>query len=294
LTNDKRKNGWYERDVVVISDLHVGDGSARDNLLKGSNQTLLLRLLDQVESSGARLVILGDLFELWGFEPHAVVERWQLLLDRLGGMDVVYVPGNHDWQFWKERDYWRRQHAFFESLQKPFSVSIGTRHFHFLHGHEVDPVTPEFLDKLRPLLRRMTSTLEFGTGTCLMTSDTVTDVLTEAGEQALYLWQRLTRQFNRAIHEHLGLTDDGWRRLIRPIRTRNMIARYYRRQQQGFYDVTITGHTHKAGRFGNWYFNSGSWTKSMGQYLHIDAEGQVGVHDWTLEGNKINQTIVLK
>jgi hypothetical protein len=31
----------------------------------------------------------------------------------------------------------------------------------------------------------------------------------------------------------------------------------------------------------------------MGQYLHINPDGQVVVNDWTLEGNKINQTIVL-
>lgn len=294
LTIENRKSDWFGRDIFVISDLHIGDGSAKDNLLKGSNQVLLLRLLDKIESAGARLVILGDLFELWRYRPEVVVERWDKLLDRLNHMDVIYVPGNHDWQFWRDREYWQHQHSFFTSLHKPFTVSIGTKHFNFMHGHEIDPVVPEFFDKLRPLLRMMTSTLEYRSDMCLVTSDTITDVLQEAGEQVLYLWQRLTRQFNRTIHEHLGLTDDGWRRLIRPIRTRNMIARYYRRQQQGFYDVTITGHTHKAGRFGNWYFNCGSWTQSMGQYLHIDPEGQVVVCDWTLDGNKINQTMVLK
>jgi UDP-2,3-diacylglucosamine pyrophosphatase LpxH len=293
LTLENRNNDWSGRDIFVISDLHIGDGSAKDNLGKGSHQLLMMRLLDKIETAGARLVILGDLFELWRYRPEAVVQRWVQLLDRLHRMDVIYVPGNHDWQFWRDREYWQRQHPFFTSLQKPFTVSIGTKHFKFMHGHEIDPVTPGFFEELRPLLRIMTSTLEFRSDMCLVTSDAMTDALQEAGEQVLYLWQRLTRQFNRAIHEHLGFTDDGWRRMIRPIRTRNMIARFYRQQQQGLYDVTITGHTHKAGRFGNWYFNCGSWTQSMGQYLHINPDGQVVVNDWTLEGNKINQTIVL-
>jgi hypothetical protein len=37
-----------------------------------------------------------------------------------------------------------------------------------------------------------------------VTSDGLTDVLLEAGEQMLHLWQRLTRQFNRTIYEPLG------------------------------------------------------------------------------------------
>ncbi len=294
MTTENRKSDWYGRDIFVLSDLHIGDGSAKDNLLKGNNQTLLLRLLDKIESVGARLVILGDLFELWRYRPHAVVRRWRPLLDRLSRMDVIYVPGNHDWQFWREREYWRHQHPFFASLHKPFTVSIGTKHFKFMHGHEIDPVTPGFFDRLRPLLRVMTSTLEFHSDICLVTSDTMTDVLLEAGERVLYLWQRLTRRFNRAVHEHLGFFDDGWRRMIRPIRTRNMVARFFHHQQQGFYDVTITGHTHRAGRFGDWYFNCGSWTKSMGQYLHIYPDGQVVVNDWTLDGNKVNQTVMLR
>jgi UDP-2,3-diacylglucosamine pyrophosphatase LpxH len=294
LKDKQRKSDWYGRDIFVISDLHIGDGSAKDNLLQGSNLSLLLRLLDKVENTGGRLVILGDLFELWGFKPQAVVSRWQSLLDRLSRMDVIYVPGNHDWQFWEEKEYWQRQHPFFTFLQKPFTVSIGTQHIKFMHGHEADPAVPAFFDKLRPLLRLMNSSLEFQSDVCLMTSDAISDVLSEAVERMLFVWHRVTRQFNSAIYEHLGFTDDGWRRLIRPIRTRNMIARYYRQQQQGLYDVTITGHTHKAGQFGRWYFNCGSWTKTMGQYLQIYPDRRVVIYDWTVQGERINTTDVLK
>jgi len=52
----------HEHDIFVVSDLHIGDGSAKDSLLKRDNQTLLYRFLDKVDHCRGRLIILGDLF----------------------------------------------------------------------------------------------------------------------------------------------------------------------------------------------------------------------------------------
>ncbi len=288
-----RADNWHGRDIFVLSDLHIGDGSVKDNLLKGDNQTLLYRLLDKVERSGGKLVLLGDLFELWRYKPQAVFDRWQGLLDRLAQLDAVYVPGNHDGQLWQQREYWQRQHPFFGALRKPFIISIAGTHYKFMHGHEVDPMISESTDRLCPILCMLARPLEMGSSNCLVTSDLLTEVLLEAGEQCLHLWHRLTRQWNRAVYDHLGISEDGWRRLIRPIRTRNMIARFFQQQQRGVYDVTITGHTHKAGRFRNWYFNCGSWTQSVVNYLRIDPDGSVEVNDYWMQGRQVNQTTVL-
>jgi UDP-2,3-diacylglucosamine pyrophosphatase LpxH len=162
-----------------------------------------------------------------------------------------------------------------------------------MHGHEIDPMISETMDKLRPVLCMLVGPLELGTSNCLVTSDGVTDTLLEVGERFLHLWRRMTRQWNRAVYEHLGISEDGWRRMIRPMRTRNMIARYFQEQQQGVYDVTITGHTHQAGRFRNWYFNCGSWTQSVVNYLQIRPDGAVEVRNYSTQGEWINQTTVL-
>lgn len=282
-----------ERDIFVVSDLHIGDGSAKDNLLKSGNQALLYRFLDEVDRCRGRLIILGDLFELWRYSPQAVVNRWAQLLDRFSEMDVSYVPGNHDWQFWQERDYWQRQHPFFARMRKPFVTGIGDKYFKFMHGHEIDPMISETMGCLRPALRLLTGVLEFRSTTCLVTSDGLTDVLLEAGEQILHLWKRLTRQFNRAIYEPLGL-DNSYRAMIRPIRTRNMMARFYHQQQQGAYDITITGHTHQAGHFGGWYFNCGCWTQSVVNYMRIHPDGTIEVFDRKADGEYRNQSVVLR
>jgi uncharacterized membrane protein HdeD (DUF308 family) len=44
--------------------------------------------------------------------------------------------------------------------------------------------------------------------------------------------------------------------------------------------VTVLGHTHKPGRIGGWYFNSGTWIGSRNAYLRISPDGAVRYHEW--------------
>jgi uncharacterized membrane protein HdeD (DUF308 family) len=46
------------------------------------------------------------------------------------------------------------------------------------------------------------------------------------------------------------------------------------------YDVAVLGHTHKPGRLGDWYFNSGSWTGPRNPFLRISSEGHVRYLEW--------------
>src|SRR5262249_3782890 len=53
------------KDIFVISDLHLGDGGARDNFEAGGKTRALRSFLDHVGSEGGELFVLGDLLELW-------------------------------------------------------------------------------------------------------------------------------------------------------------------------------------------------------------------------------------
>lgn len=73
-----------ENDIFVISDLHLGDHSKRDNFfVKGKDQDgkeidrskLLTEFLDMVEENKGQLVILGDLFEFWQANVGEVIEK---------------------------------------------------------------------------------------------------------------------------------------------------------------------------------------------------------------------------
>ncbi|MBV9948605.1 MAG: DUF308 domain-containing protein, partial [Myxococcales bacterium] len=50
--------------------------------------------------------------------------------------------------------------------------------------------------------------------------------------------------------------------------------------ERGAYDVTVLGHTHKPGRIGRWYFNSGTWLGPGNPYLRISPDGTVRYHEW--------------
>ena len=71
-----------------------------------------------------------------------------------------------------------------------------------------------------------------------------------------------------------------------------MLARYYEDKKNDLYDVAIVGHTHKAGQFENWYFNSGSWTGKTNNYLRIQPDGEVRAFDWDINGAKPNEETI--
>lgn len=221
-----------QRPIYVISDLHIGNGSAKDDLKKQDRDRLLLRFLDHVQHHGGQLVICGDLFELWRYRLDDVFSVWQPLIDRLAETDGVYIPGNHDPLLDKRYAAAYQWHPFFQKLTAPFSLTLAGKRIQFMHGHEIDPVVADSMARLAPALRLFTGALEFRRDCCLVTSDRVTDILLEAGEQALRLWHTLTRRVNRAIDERLfPLSGEGLTRLKQPIRTRNMLWRFYRQQQ---------------------------------------------------------------
>jgi UDP-2,3-diacylglucosamine pyrophosphatase LpxH len=79
--------------TYVISDLHLGDGSADDLFFPYADR--LDRFLAQI-GRNERLVIAGDLLELWQFDLGAVVKKYRWLLTRLADMGAMLLTGNHD------------------------------------------------------------------------------------------------------------------------------------------------------------------------------------------------------
>lgn len=54
-------------------------------------------------------------------------------------------------------------------------------------------------------------------------------------------------------------------------------ADQYRRDRWA--DAIVCGHTHEAGRIGDWYFNSGCWCRDRNTFVCIDDVG-ASVHEW--------------
>ncbi|CAI5477511.1 unnamed protein product [Closterium sp. Yama58-4] len=107
---------WGEkRQVVVLSDIHIGDGSPTQNYQAHVHEGYLLGVLDDIvarNESIAEVVLAGDIFELWCYPFHthppslaAILAAnpnlfgptggFARVLDALGGR-VTFIPGNHD------------------------------------------------------------------------------------------------------------------------------------------------------------------------------------------------------
>ena len=82
--------------TLLVSDLHLGSRAGSDVLRR---EGVLEALLDALEGVD-RLVLLGDTLELRQGDARAVLGRARAVLERLGerlgGRQVVVVPGNHD------------------------------------------------------------------------------------------------------------------------------------------------------------------------------------------------------
>jgi UDP-2,3-diacylglucosamine pyrophosphatase LpxH len=279
--------------VFVVSDLHMGDRSPKDNLCLANREAMFNQFLDYVTDQRGQLIILGDLFELLRYPLDGIVACRRGLLDRLAGMDAIYVPGNHDEDLESLIGADDLPHPFFERMSHAFVQHVGEKRFKFMHGHEVDPLITSGIQGISRMIGAVAYLLEFRQGACILSNDGLTDALLEIGERVLELWSRLSRRMNRALRECCNrMPPEQMTLLSRHFRTRRMLGRYHQDRTLGLYDIAIVGHTHKAGFLDDWYFNSGSWTGSNSNFLRISPDGSVGVFDWTQRGPRPNDTLV--
>ncbi len=249
--------------------------------------------MDFVEKRNGQLVVVGDLLELWRCRLENIVEEHEDILDRLYAANAIYVLGNHDLDIQHCGKDESQYHPLLGQFHHTFFRTIGGRKFKFMHGHEHDPFIRESFRKWIRLFSPFTYALEYHSNSTAVARDVASDILLEMGEQILHGWQWISRRFNKAVHEaYCLLPADEMNRLQRPMRTRKMLSRYYHDLLEGLYDIAIVGHTHKAGQFGQWYFNSGSWTGRTNNFLHIRPDGQIQVLNWTDEGALPNTDLI--
>lgn len=269
---DDAWNAEYDKDsdedgaspFYAISDLHLGDGGPRDNFAYGTHEKELMSLLDMVEADHGRLVICGDLFELWQSNISKVLTKRVWLLDRLDQMKAIYVLGNHDadlrYFMFGEREW--LNHPFFRRMTDSFSQVIAGRRFHFTHGHVADPYCAGDTPGLGRITAIYSGLAEDRNG-CPMLDKyrTVEDKVVGRLESFVSLWNQLRGKPDRftAINRRL----------------RQLLV-----QPANGYDVVVCGHTHFPGRIGDWHFNTGTWAERVNSFVCIDNDGTVSVFDW--------------
>ncbi len=272
------------RDIFVISDVHLGDCGVRDTFEAGGKTPELRAFLDHVGREGGELVILGDLFELWQMNLSRLLVSRREILDQLASLPVVYVPGNHDVDLAHFIGEGFLDHPFFAAMRGPFVRELGGRQFRFFHGHETDPFNAGDEPGFGRMLAIFSGIFEDRNGSPLLASgDAVGDVLEQFGESMLTLWkaaaatlkERLLDQGYEDVHPGAGLTPAQ-----DPDRLVEHVAGVRADRAARGYDVAVLGHTHKPGRIGDWYFNSGSWIGARNTFLRISPSGEVRHFEW--------------
>jgi UDP-2,3-diacylglucosamine pyrophosphatase LpxH len=136
--------------------------------------------------------------------------------------------------------------------------------------------------------------------------DAILEHLTDSDVLAHPFFRKMSDPFERQIGDKLfkfmhGHEVDPCRKplLIKQLSTAQkwewrsrIIGLYCQDKEANGYDIAIVGHTHRPGRIGNWYFNSGTWAGERNSFVQISPAGDVAVLDWVDGRPQPNPTVL--
>ena len=266
------------RTLYVVSDLHMGDGSAKDNFAeyRGRFEDFLGRVVER-DPNGC-LVLAGDVFEFWQSMHGQVVRTYLDLLRRLVQNRSVFIVGNHDIDLLGFVGL---------TVDSPLIVLLtdrvllerGGRNFWICHGHEFDGLN----DPAKAMILGRIVTLAAGQAEMWLGPKVgveSTESFLEKASLAVLSWmaRRYRSWFGRTAGEKSGTGKEI-------DKTRVALDKYHLEHPD---QILVAGHTHQAGWYGDWYVNAGSWQGSQANYVRITPEGQVALHKWP--GGEIDET----
>jgi len=245
--------------IYIVSDLHAGDGGPRDNFAHGNRESLFNEFLDFVEARNGWLIIAGDLLDCWEFNISKVITYRLPLLNRLARMRATYILGNHD----SDLNYFigtkLLQHPLISGACRELEFEVADCCFRIIHGHEADPYCVSDTPGVGRITAILTGLAEDRNGGPM-------------ASKYKTIAQKVVGPMDRAVSHFNWL-------LGKPSREKQL-NRALRTIRDSSCDILIGGHTHKAGRIGDWYYNSGTWAEFVNSFVRIDPDGTVGVFDW--------------
>jgi UDP-2,3-diacylglucosamine pyrophosphatase LpxH len=271
-----------KKSIVIVSDLHMGDGGPRDNFAADNKEIQFSLFLDYVEAQESELFILGDLFEFWQAAVGRVLLHRMPFLDRFAQMKAVYIVGNHDADIADLIGTGLLNHPFFASMCGPFSRQIGSRIFHFMHGHEVDPFNRDGTPRWGRILAILAGIIEDRKGSPLLSAGGLTEKsLLKVSRFFMWLWNDSVNWFEKGRrNEPAHQAAESLTPAQEPERVKGFLSLYQKDRLEKGYDCLVAGHMHIAGLVGNWYANSGCWVGLRNNFLQITPAGIVQVWEW--------------
>lgn len=271
-----------EQDILIVSDLHIGDGGPRDNFAVDNKAYKFNCFLDYVAQEQAELFILGDLFEFWQANIGRVLMHRMNLIERLTELRATYVIGNHDADFEDLIGTNILKHPFFDRMSGPFERTIAGKRFKFMHGHELDPFNLDGTPRWGRILAILGGIIEDRKGSPLLSAGGMTEKsLLKVSRSFMWIWNKSVNIFEKSErNEKAHDLAESLTPAQNPARIKGIMSIYHNNKRQERYDFLITGHTHKAGFFQDWYCNSGCWVGLRSNFLRIQPDGQVHIYEW--------------
>lgn len=144
--------------VVIVSDLHMGDGRSHDDFRGTSSlfQSIFERFyLDK----GFKLILNGDIEELHKFRLKNIFEKWNSVYDLFerfqDGPGIFKLFGNHDYDFFFNH-FHDRIHEQFESIRLRYLEG----ELFFLHGHQSSHLLERFHTANKLLVKSIVNPLK--------------------------------------------------------------------------------------------------------------------------------------
>lgn len=150
LTRAKLDELWRDTDVevldlyggpyVVLSDLHMGDGSRADDFRH--NEQIVVEMLDCYREQGFALILLGDVEEFWLFDLEHIRARYERTIyraiRRFGDERVFRIFGNHDFEWGLHDDPAKNRGRFTAAASEGLKLrdATGEARILLVHGHQ--------------------------------------------------------------------------------------------------------------------------------------------------------------
>lgn len=274
--------------IYCVGCLHMGAGGPRDNFAAAGKESDFVAWLDMVQDTAGRLVLGGDVLELWQENLSKVICHRMPFLDRFGAMNAQYILGNHECDLLHFVGTHLLNHSLFRRMtteitlpgaiyREPEYALADDRErrrywtpvrYDIRHGHEADPACSGD----SPGLGRITA------------------LYTALREDRNHgpLLRPLFGRYRTVENRSLGWMEwlaDAWSWLRGEPGREIAINRAFRAMRREAQSATteevvfLRGHTHSPGRSGTWLYNWGSWAEQRRSYVRIDEHGP-RVLDW--------------
>lgn len=266
------QNTLFSEDVsiYIVSDLHMGDGSATDNFILVRPR--FEKFLEMVKADECAILILdGDILEMWQAELGDILETNWELISQLLKIQTYYVIGNHDigmdgFVTLPINTNGMANIRFVNEIR----ILRNGKNIRIIHGHQFDPYNVSdkatFVGKIISL---------------------ITAILEHKYPQS-GIENRMRKVIEPILRSIVSFTDNLWKTLFgkpgKDLSGLHIILDIYHQQYPD--EILITGHTHQPGWWCDYYVNAGSWQETdVSHYVKIDKNGGITLHEFP--GNAI-------